>query len=88
MSYTEYHYGKLRKISFPEEGDNAENVIKIGESFYVIEDTEFPEEINILKDLGNGEFEYAVSFYNGGTCLEEMLEELMLKKLKENNETV
>lgn len=88
MSYTEYHYGKLRKISFPEEGDNGENVIKIGENFYVIEDTEFPEEINILKDLGNGEFEYAVSFYNGGTCLEEMLEELMLTKLKENNETV
>lgn len=46
MSYTEHHYGKLRKISFPEEGDN------------------------------------------GGTCLEEMLEELMLTKLKENNETV
>lgn len=83
MSYTEYHYGRLKKISSPKNSDNEEDIIKVGENFYKIEDTEFPEERNILKDLGNGEFEYAVSFYNGGTCLEEMLEELMLQRLKE-----
>lgn len=83
MSYTEHHYGRLRKISSPKNNDNEEDIIKVGESFYKIEDTEFPEERNILKDLGNGDFEYAVSFYNGGTCLEEMLEELMLQRFKE-----
>lgn len=83
MSYTEHHFGKLKKISSPKNSDNEENIIKVGENFYKIEDTEFPEKRNILKDLGNGDFEYAVSFYNGGTCLEEMLEELISEKFEE-----
>lgn len=33
MSYTEYHYGKLRKISFPEEGQFLDSDKKCAENF-------------------------------------------------------
>ena len=50
---------------------------------YRCDDTEYPEDTSYLVDIKNndGVYEYIAQFYNGGTCLNEVLEN-GLKDLK------
>lgn len=58
-----------------------------GDLFEIIEDNEEEdtEEISIFTPNGNGTYSYVLQFYNGGTCLSEMIEE-GIKKLRRNND--
>ena len=51
--------------------------IVVEEDVYeIIEDHEFDErEISVLTPEGDGIFSFTMQFYNGGTCLTEMLED-------------
>ena len=52
-----------------------EDFIKIGDDYYsVIEHQEVEDGYSIFKKNDDGSIFYLTSFYNGGTCLEEMLE--------------
>lgn len=54
-----------------------------GAIYEVIEEDAFNpyDDISILKDNGDGTYDYFMTFYNGGTCLRECIEN-ELEKLK------
>lgn len=59
-----------------------EKVVKVhGECWEIIEDSqeEDYEDLSIMMPNSDGTFDYIMQFYNGGTCLSEMLE----NKIKE-----
>jgi hypothetical protein len=67
-------------FSYAESKNN--DFIKIGEDYYsVIENQEVEEGYCIVNKNDDGSLSYITSFYNGGTCLEEMLED-SIKGLK------
>ena len=43
--------------------------------YETIEDKEVDDDASLLKDNGDGTYDYFIEFYNGGTCLQEILEE-------------
>ncbi len=51
------------------------DVCVISGGLYKIEKEELSDDIQSFTKNKNGEIEFLVSFYNGGTCLSEMLEE-------------
>lgn len=61
-----------------------------GEKIFEIEDREFEDEdVNLAYRNKNGDIEYALRFYNGGTCLPEMLDyalDQMFKKEADENQ--
>ena len=76
MSYTEICIGKLRKI------DSAENVttpiLEVKGNLYTYENRICKESDGFIQELipnKDGDYIYVMEFYNGGTCLAEMLEE-------------
>lgn len=59
------------------------DVINVGTDIYEIADIELENDTQcIVTKVGENEYEYYTSFYNGGTCLEEMLEDGMEEYLK------
>ena len=55
-----------------------EDFIKIGDDYYsVIEHQKLEEDCSMINKNDDGSIFYLTSFYNGGTCLEEMLEDLI-----------
>lgn len=54
-----------------------------GSIYEIIEEEELDpyDDISILKDNGDGTYDYFMTFYNGGTCLRECIE-YELEKLK------
>ena len=55
-------------------------VKKDGELYEIIEDKDFSDDgdfISHITDNGDGTYTYLMSFYNGGTCLSEMLEDAL-----------
>lgn len=116
MSYTETHFGKLRKveISVPLEQwcrtecerrgltelssyyDSWEEELKDrahdelffanGEVYETIEHVESDSgELDIMYYNPDGTITFAMQFYNGGTCLSEMIED-GIKRIKTSNE--
>lgn len=76
MSYTEICIGKLRKI------DSTENVttpiLEVNGNLYTYENRIRRESDGFIQELipnKDGDYIYVMEFYNGGTCLAEMLEE-------------
>lgn len=55
-----------------------------GEMWEVFDEEEGDECFSIFTPASDGEYNYVLQFYNGGTCLKEMLEE-GIQKLKEEN---
>jgi hypothetical protein len=70
--------------TFYPECDNywTEQAIVIGDTVYKVEDDELEDSgdfFNIEKNE-DGSYSYFTSFYNGGTCLQEMLEDGLKEK--------
>lgn len=76
MSYTEICIGKLRKIDSP---DNVTTpILEVNGNLYTYEERISKESDGWIQELipnKDGDYTYIMEFYNGGTCLEEMLEE-------------
>lgn len=54
--------------------DMYNNLIRIGDDVYQFDDTMLDDEdMCILKHNQDGSFRYLTRFYNGGTCLDEVL---------------
>lgn len=72
----DYHYGK------GDMGGCYKYIVANGRLFEVLQDRaeDDYEEISILTPNADGTYSYVMQFYNGGACLEEMLE-CELKKL-------
>lgn len=53
-----------------------------GEMWEIVDDKveDDTENISILKKAPDGSYDYLMQFYNGGTCLTEMLEEAMKER--------
>lgn len=53
-----------------------------GEMWEIVEDKEEDdtEDISILKKAPDGSYDYIMQFYDGGTCLAEMLEDAMKER--------
>jgi hypothetical protein len=67
-------------FSYAESENN--DFMKIGDDYYsVIEHQQLEEGYCIVNKNDDGSLSYSTSFYNGGTCLEEMLED-SIKGLK------
>lgn len=56
-------------------------VIKIKNEYYEIikDESKYEEDIQYLEKNADGTFNYVMQFYNGGICLEEILEESLEK---------
>lgn len=66
---------------------NETPVVKVnGEFWEVIEDKEEEdyEDISIIRPNNDGTYDFLFQFYNGGTCLSEMLEDGIKKIYKQN----
>lgn len=62
-------------------------IVKVNDEFWeVIEDREEDDynDISIMRPNRDGTFDFLFQFYNGGTCLSEMLE-CEIKKINKNN---
>ena len=55
--------------------------IVIDNKLYEINDTEIEEDDFTMEEIRPGYYKYNGGFYNGGTCLHEMLEEFLLEIL-------
>nr|CDL66711.1 unnamed protein product [uncultured bacterium] len=79
--YTDSWYSALRdgiaRKNFKDNKGYISKIVKVnGELYEIIDDTEFPDNdfISYIINNGDGTYTYLMSFYNGGTCLDEMLE--------------
>ena len=87
MSYVEKHLGRLRKVDL--QGKSLEEWCKehtvghqnigsyhiIGDNIYqLIHHREVTEDFDVFWFEPDGDIQFAVEFYNGGTCLEEVLD--------------
>ena len=113
MSYTETHFGKLRKVELNssieewcKEKCNENGIIELSSyydnweeefsesfegNFFIVDDEVWEifdhikesegDDINIILPNEDGTLTFVQQFYNGGTCLSEMIEE-GLKRLK------
>jgi hypothetical protein len=45
-----------------------------GNIYETIEDVEYENDYSFFKDNGDGTYDYVFEFYNGGTCLNELIE--------------
>lgn len=79
----EFYYNSYRDVLFdkdiPTVVDKNKNVWEIIED----KEEEDTEDISILTPNNDGTYSYIMQFYNGGTCLSEMLEDC-IKNIKEN----
>ena len=58
------------------------DVISVGDDIYEVADIELYDDTQcIITEVGENEYQYYTSFYNGGTDLEEMLEDGLKKHL-------
>lgn len=66
--------------------DMYNNLIRVGDEIFVIDDTELDDEdMCIIKyNETDGSYRYLSRFYNGGTCLHEVLK-YKLEKVYEKN---
>jgi hypothetical protein len=91
---TEYHIVANHSVDeIAYEGDTyAETLRDVDDTYKVLngelyrcDDTQYPEDTSYLVDVrsnGDGTYEYIAQFYNGGTYLDEVLEDGIKNTLK------
>lgn len=79
-TYKDFNESKYKRRGGWEDYWRAESdirdVITVGDDIYEVADIELDNDTQcIITEVGENEYQYYTSFYNGGTCLEEMLED-------------
>ena len=65
--------------------DDYDGVITIGDDLWEVADIELDDIEDVFTKISDDEYEYYVSFYNGGCCLGEVLEDGLEDALKKDN---
>lgn len=81
-AYKDFNESKYKRRGGWEDYWRAESdirdVISVGSDIYEVADIELDNDTQcIITEVSENEYQYYTSFYNGGTCLEEMLEDEM-----------
>lgn len=79
-TYKDFNESKYKRRGGWEDYWRAESdlrdIISVGDDIYEVADIELDNDTQcIITEVGENEYQYYTSFYNGGTCLEEMLED-------------
>lgn len=79
-TYKDFNESKYKRRGGWEDYWRAESdirdVISVGDDIYEVADIELDNDTQcIITEVGENKYQYYTSFYNGGTCLEEMLED-------------
>ena len=64
-----------------DETGEYEKYIILKDSVWEAEDVELSEDEGMLYKVNDDEYEYYTAFYNGGTCLSEVLEDLLKNRV-------
>ena len=60
-------------------------VITIGDDIWEVADIELDDNEDVFTKVSDDEYQYYTSFYNGGCCLDEVLEDGLKRALKRDN---
>ena len=65
--------------------DLYDSVIDVKGELWEVSDIELEDSEDVFFKISDNEYEYYTSFYNGGCCLSEVLEDGLTREFKKNN---